>query len=179
MLGRVAGAWTALVPTSEGFDWGELFLLAYLFHNHFTAMFVDSVGPRARLRTDNLVESAIDELYRAVVLNRDSDATDLLNHASEVLSARDSSGHAVVVGAVYSVYQPQTSHVYVLPFSRVVEGHRIGMPGIKPTDRTCTNAREYRPVFIGRYEKFVDAQAPPNTHHLQGVSAANVDDICR
>jgi len=40
---------SAPVPTSERFDWRELFLLAYLLHHHFTAAFVDSVGPRVGL----------------------------------------------------------------------------------------------------------------------------------
>lgn len=53
------------------------------------------------------------------------------------------------------------------------------MPRIEPTDCTRTDASQHRPVLIDGLEKFVDAQLPPNAHHLQSVAATNVDDIGR
>src|ERR1035437_7760891 len=103
---RYRRAMVLLVPTSEGFDWPQLFLLAYLLHNHLSVAFVDSVSPCLTLRTDDFVKPAVYELDRAVVLNRDSDATEFLNHLPEVPSARDSLGPAVVVGAMDSAYKP-------------------------------------------------------------------------
>jgi hypothetical protein len=95
-----------------------------------------------------------------------------------MFSARDSEGHAVVVGTMYSAYEPKTLHVYVLPLLRIVKAHRVGVPGIKPTDRACADAGKHSSVLIGRDEEFVDAQTPPKTHHQQGITTANVNDIC-
>ena len=118
----------------EALDGCELFLLAYLFCNHFAAAFIHFVSPWIAFGADDFVKPAVDEFYCAVVLNGDSDAPGLPNHIPEVSSARDSQGPAVVVGAVYSLDESQTLYVYVLPISRVIKRHRIGMSGIKPTD---------------------------------------------
>jgi hypothetical protein len=53
------------------------------------------------------------------------------------------------------------------------------MTGVKPTDRTRTDAGKHRPVLVGRFEKLVHAQTSPKAHHLQRVSFANIDDISR
>ena len=53
------------------------------------------------------------------------------------------------------------------------------MPGIEPADRSCTDTREHSPVLVSGLNKFIDAQTTPNAHHLQRVSTANVDDVCR
>jgi hypothetical protein len=82
-----------------------LFLLAYLFCNHFTAAFINPVSAGAFLGADNSVKSAVNELDGAVVLNRDSDASGLRNHIPEVFSSGDSSGPTVVMGAMYSLYE--------------------------------------------------------------------------
>ena len=131
------------------------------------------------LRTNDFIESAVYELYSAVVLNRNSDASGFADHIPEVFSPGDSSGPTVVVGAMYSFYEPETSYVRVLPFAWVIKGHRIGMSGFKPADRSCTNPREHSSIFVGGFEKFIDAQTTPDAHHLQRVPTANIDDICR
>ena len=164
---------------SQPLDGGELFLLTYLFCNHLAFTFVYRVSVRVVLRAEDLVKSAVDELDSTVVFNGDSDAAGFPDHIPEVFSPGDSSRLAVVVGAVYSSYEPETSYVGVLPFSWVIKRHRIGMSGIEPADRSCTDTREHSSVLVSGLNKFIDAQTTPNAHHLQGVSTTNVDDVCR
>src|SRR5271168_2579225 len=99
----------------------------YLFGERLAASFANFVSPCVALRGDDLVEAAIDELDRAIVLNRDSYAAGFANHIPEILSARNSASHAVTVRAVNSPDEPQAFHIYVLPFSRIIKRHRIGM----------------------------------------------------
>jgi hypothetical protein len=63
--------------------------------------------------------------------------------------------------------------------SPFIERHRVGMSGIEPADRCCTDTREHSSVLVSRLNKFIDAQTTPYAHHLQRVSTANVDDVCR
>jgi hypothetical protein len=58
--------------------------------------------------------------------------------------------------------------------SPFIERHRVGMSGIEPADRCCTDTREHSSVLVSRLNKFIDAQTTPNVHHLQCVSTANV-----
>ena len=153
------------------------FLLAYLFCNHFAATPIHSVSPRILFRDENFVEPVVYERNRAIIFNRDSGASGLSNHLPESPSPRDSPGLTAVMGTVYSLYQSQAPHIYVLPFSGVVKRHRIGMPGIKPADRSCTNPGKHRPVLVRRYQKLVDTQAPPKAHHQQSISAANINNV--
>ena len=132
-----------------------LFFLRYLFCNHFASASVNAVSPRMLLRTVNFVEPIVQERNRAVIFNRDSQAPDPLNHVPELFSPRNSSRFTVVVRTVYSPYQSQSSHIYVLPFSRIVERHRIGMPGLKPANRSCANAGKDRPVLVRRSQQLV------------------------
>src|SRR5580693_2651060 len=53
------------------------------------------------------------------------------------------------------------------------------MSGIEPADRARTDTTKHSAVLIGRYQKSVDAETPPEAHHHERISASDVNDICR
>ena len=69
------------------------------------------------------IEPSVYKLDGAIVLNRDAYPSRFANQLPEVLSPRDTPRHAVVMRAMDALEKSQPSHIYVLPFSWVIEGH--------------------------------------------------------
>ena len=172
-------AWVKKVSSSEGGNRRKLLLPSDLLGNHVSVALIHFVGPRVVLGTNHPVEATVYKLDGAIVFNRDSYTANSPNHFPEVFSSGNPPSQAVVVRTVDSGYEPQALHIDVLPFSGVVKRHRIGVPGIKPTDRTRADARQHGSLLIGGFQQLIDAQAAPDAHPEQGVSAANVNDIGR
>src|SRR5208337_769439 len=155
--------------TSERFDGRELLLLWYPLRHDLAAFLKHSVGPCATLRGDNFVVPAVDEFDGTIVLNRDPASADFLNHLPEVFPSRNAQGRAVVVGTMDAGNETETLNVDVSPFSWIVERHGVRVPGIKPADRAGADAGKDSTVLVSQLEKFIDAQAAPETHHQQGI----------
>src|ERR1700723_4386 len=117
-----------------GLEGCELFLRADLFRNHIAAAFINFVRPRIAFRANHFGNATVEKDDRAIILDRDSSSPGPPNQIPKIFPPGNSPGHAVVVRAVDSLDEPEASHVYIFPFSRVIEGHRIGMSGIEPAD---------------------------------------------
>jgi hypothetical protein len=101
----------------------KLLLLTYSFFHYFPAIFMKSICVSVAPGGYDFIEPSVYELDGAIVLNRNAYPSGFANHVSEVLSPRDTPRHAVVMRAMDALEKSQSSHIYVLSFSRVVKRH--------------------------------------------------------
>src|SRR5262245_54701796 len=80
---------------------------------------------------------------------------------------------------MYPADESQSLHLDVFPTPRSIEGHRIGVARIEPTDCTCADSGQDDSLFVSGPKKVIYTEPPPDAHHIQRVSAAHVNDVCR